>query len=32
LDFLYEVGEIADRGGDVRPRIVGVLDDLAERS
>jgi hypothetical protein len=23
LDFLYEVGEIAERGGDVRRRIVG---------
>jgi hypothetical protein len=23
LEFLYEVGEIAERGGDVRRRIVG---------
>ena len=23
LDFLYEVGEIAARGGDVRGRVVG---------
>jgi hypothetical protein len=31
LDFLYEVGEIAERGGDVRRLIVGIVDDLAER-
>jgi hypothetical protein len=29
-DFLYEVGEIAERGGDVRRRVVGVLDEFAE--
>ena len=28
LDFLYEVSDIAVRGGDVRQRIVGAPDDL----
>jgi len=26
LDFLYEVGELAASGGDVRQRIVGLLE------
>jgi hypothetical protein len=30
LEFLYEVGEIAARGGDVRQRIVGTPDDLGQ--
>jgi hypothetical protein len=30
LDFLYEVGELVERDGDVRRCIVGVRDGLAE--
>jgi hypothetical protein len=30
LDFLYEVADIAARGGDVRHRIVGGTEDLGQ--
>jgi hypothetical protein len=30
LEFLYEVGEIAARGGDLRQHIVGARDDLGQ--
>jgi hypothetical protein len=30
FEFLYEVGDIAARGGDVRQRIVGAPDDLGQ--
>jgi hypothetical protein len=30
LEFLYKVGEIAARGGDVRQHIVGIREDLGE--
>jgi len=32
LDFLCEVSEIAERGGDVRRRTVGVVDGQAEHT